>query len=118
MNHTSNGLKVELTTSRPALVRSRDGDDGDQRGVLDEVDELTRERWQHPFEGLGQDDVAHGLGRGHAKASARFHLPLVNGADAGAHDLRHVGAGEDRERRHTSGESVEVQHGADKRNRR
>ena len=22
MNHTSNGLKVELTTSRPALVRS------------------------------------------------------------------------------------------------
>ena len=53
VNHTSNRLKVELTTS-PRLGEIRDGDDPETRGVLDEVDELTRERWQRRLKAWGR----------------------------------------------------------------
>ena len=54
------------------------------------------------------------LGGGHTQAAARLHLPLVDGADTGADDLRHIGAGKDRQRGDPGGEAIEVQHGADK----
>ncbi|MNC13252.1 hypothetical protein D3C75_609900 [compost metagenome] len=38
----------------------------------------------------------------------------MDGADAGAHDFGHIGAGEDGQRRYPGGESVEVEHSADK----
>ena len=40
--------------------------------------------------------------------------PLVDGADAGAHDFRHVGAGEDCQRRHPGREAIQIEYSADK----
>src|SRR5690606_37460788 len=40
---------------------------------------------------LRQDDLDHGLCRGHAQGSRRLHLPPVHGLDRAAHDLRDVG---------------------------
>src|SRR6218665_2672774 len=44
-----------------ALGQLGNGDHRDQRGVLDQADELPSQRWQHALERLRQDHMAHRL---------------------------------------------------------
>ena len=57
-----------------------DGDDGDQRGVLDQADQGVAHGWHRHPQRLRQDDVAEGLPV--AEAQAETGAPLA-GADAG-----------------------------------
>src|SRR3990170_191009 len=77
----------------------RDPHDERQRGVLDHRHELVDEGGDHVPKRLGQDDVDHRLTVGQPGRQGRLHLPLRDPQDSRAHDLRHVGGGEKRERR-------------------
>ena len=68
------------------------GDYADQRGVLELADELVARGRNDHADGLGQDDAAHRAKPRHAESLSGVDLPLVDGEDPGAHDLRHVGS--------------------------
>src|SRR5437764_1102528 len=63
----------------------------DQRGVLDQQDDLVGQRWDDDPKGLGQDDREHGASRRHAEGASGLHLALGNRLHTGADRLRHVG---------------------------
>ena len=67
-------------------------DDGDQGGELQHADELVADRRDDDAQRLGEDDEAHGLHLREAEGVGGVALAGSDGADAGAHDFRHVGA--------------------------
>src|SRR5438876_250835 len=73
-------------------------DDRRERRVLEEHDHLRHQRRHHVAQGLGQDDVAHGLRAGEPQRARRLHLAARHGLNAGPHDLAEVGGLEDHER--------------------
>ncbi|EFI64036.1 hypothetical protein BCSJ1_25876, partial [Bacillus cereus SJ1] len=96
-----------------ALGQFGDGDHRDQRGVLDQADELPGQRRQHALEGLRQDHVAHRLAGVQAQGAGGLVLSAGDGLHAGPDDLGHVGAGEQRQRRNPGELAGQVEHGAD-----
>lgn len=90
----------------------RQADGGGQRRILDDGDGVVAQRRQHAPEGLRQDHLAHGLAVAHAQRARGFHLAAVDRLDPGAEDLRHIGAGVERDRHHAGekGAVVGAQH--------
>ena len=68
------------------------GNDRQQGGVLDGLDELVDQGRYHAFEGLRQDDVAHSLKSVHADAQSCLGLAPLNRENPGADDFGNVGA--------------------------
>jgi len=81
-----------------------DADGHDQRRILDEVQELGNERRHHDAEGLGQNDVTHGLDKGQAAGPGGFELVFGDGEDAGAQILGDEGRRVDGEGDYAAGE--------------
>src|SRR5262249_21208714 len=70
----------------------QDGGGGGQRGALEHAVELVAKRRHDDPQRLGNDDPAHTLPIGHAQRLCRLELTHVDGINACADDLRHVGA--------------------------
>ena len=75
-----------------------EGDQRDERGHLQELDEEVAPGRDHRDEGLRQDDPAERLGAGHVERGRRLPLAAGDAADGAAHDLGAVGADVEAER--------------------
>ena len=60
--------------------------------ILNQVDELARQRRIDRAQGWFHDDVAEDLQSRQTEGCPRLHLPLLNGFDAGADDVGRIGA--------------------------
>ena len=69
-----------------------EGDQRDERGRLQQLDEEVAPGRDHGDEGLGQDDPAERLGAGHVERGRRLPLAARHAEDGAAHHLGAVGA--------------------------
>ena len=87
------GLQIDALDDACHVVKLRHADDVQDRGVLDVDDKLVADRRQNVLQNLRNDDLDHRLRVRHADGVGAFQLPLVDGNDAAADNLCHVGAG-------------------------
>src|ERR1035437_5641911 len=86
-------LEVDEGIDRLAVeggVELENGENEQQRCVLDHVVELVAERRNDHPSGLRQNNAAHGLAVLHAERLGRLGLAGVDGEDSGPNNLRHV----------------------------
>ena len=88
-----------------------EADDKHHRGVLDVDDEVVADLGHDIAQGLGEDDIHHGLYVAHADSLGPLGLAGVNGEDAAADRLGHVGAGIDGDHQKGGGPDVVKAHG-------
>ena len=72
-------------------------DDREERGVLEEADELAHDRRQDRAQGLREHDLAHRPHRAQPEGLRRLDLPSGHRLETAAHDLGDVGALEQRD---------------------
>jgi hypothetical protein len=72
-------------------------DDGHQRGVLEQADEVVHDARHHHGQRLRQHDLALRLPVRQAQRGGGFDLALGDGLQAAADDFGHVGRGEQRD---------------------
>ena len=72
------------------LGQVHQGDIAYHGGLLHQDDEFAGIGGQAVLEGLGEDDVPHGLGTAQAQAAACLHLSGINCVDSGAVYLGHI----------------------------
>ena len=90
--------EVRLAGHAPRHVQHlEEPDDGEQRRVLEEADELADDRRDHVAQGLREHDAAHRLQRAEAQRLGGLQLTVRDRLQPAAHDLRDVGALEQRD---------------------
>ena len=75
----------------PRAGQLQHGDERNEGAVLHQNDELSQQGGDGDSQGLGQDDVTHPLEIVEPVGGSRLYLPVGNGNDSGADDLRDVG---------------------------
>ena len=88
-------LEILALDDTGKVVQLRHADDVQDGGVLDVDDKLVADRRQDVAHDLRNDDLEHGLRVRHADGHRALKLAAVNGDDAAAHDLGHIGTGVD-----------------------
>lgn len=81
-------------------------DDRKHRRILDVDDELVGERRNRIFNALGEHDFAHGLPLRKTQRARCLGLAGIDGLDAAAQDLHHVGGGVERDGDEAGGEGA------------
>ena len=92
------GLQGQVGGTPDDLVGGHDvaqEEGGGQGGLLQHHDKLVAESREDVADGLGQDDLHHGLLFAEAQASGGFCLALVHGLDAGTDHFGDVSTGVD-----------------------
>jgi len=91
-HHEWREVKVRRLQDLRLLEGFNDTENRDKRRILLEADEVIEEWWHYATERLRQHDVAQRLEACQAECTCRALLRRVNGFNAGAVDLAHVGA--------------------------
>ena len=108
------GGEIEIAGAHGGPVSGeeiREADNEHDGGVLHVDDEIVSNLGHDVPQGLGQDDAGHGLDVGHADGLGALSLAGVNGDNAAADGLRHVGAGVDGDHQDGGGPDVGELHG-------
>src|SRR5471030_2502999 len=96
-----------------AFQQFGNGDHRHQRGVFYQADELPGQRRQYAFQCLWQHHMTHRLTSTQTEGARCFILTTGDRLHAGADDLGHIGAGEQRQRGDPGEFPGQVHHGAD-----
>ena len=110
---TSTVRSVKAASDLRAPHEVLQGDQGDERGVLEEGDELAAHRGKHPGDRLRQHDASHDLPGRHAEREARMPLSARDGENAGAVYLGEIRARVEAERDGTGDEGGDPDAGQD-----
>ena len=92
------GGEVEVSRTHGRAVYGEQlaiGDDEHDGGILDVDDQVVADLGQQHAEGLGDDDIEHGLHMVHADGLGALGLAGVDGEEAAADGFGHVSAGVD-----------------------
>ena len=89
----------------------RHGDDGQDRGVLQQADGEVDAGRQHQHRHFGQQDAAHDLPAREPHAFGRLDMAARHRLEAGAKHFAEIGAAVDRQRQQSRGQRVERQAG-------
>jgi len=99
------GLAGELAPAAQQVGRGKDGHEG---GVLQQRDEFVAHGRQNGAPGLGQNDQEHGLPGVEPEGPGGLGLALVDGGDARAEHLAHVGAVAEADGNHCGGDAADL----------